>query len=41
MKVRPKVFSDVRKGNELITCESCGRILYYRLETSVEAAKPE
>jgi predicted nucleic acid-binding Zn-ribbon protein len=41
MKVRPKVFSDVRKGNELITCESCGRILYYKLETSVEAAKPE
>jgi predicted nucleic acid-binding Zn-ribbon protein len=30
MKVRPKVLSDVRKGEELITCESCGRILYYR-----------
>lgn len=33
MKVRPKVFSDVRKGDQLITCESCGRILYYRPET--------
>ena len=41
MRVRPKVFSDVRKGSELITCESCGRILYYRLENSAEAAKPE
>lgn len=40
MKVRPKVFSDVRKGDQLITCESCGRILYYRPETpqSTEAA---
>jgi predicted nucleic acid-binding Zn-ribbon protein len=40
MKVRPKVFSDVRKGNELITCEHCGRILYYKIEDapSAEAA---
>jgi predicted nucleic acid-binding Zn-ribbon protein len=30
MKVRPKVFSDVRKGDQMITCENCGRILYYR-----------
>jgi predicted nucleic acid-binding Zn-ribbon protein len=34
VKVRPKVFSDVRKGDQLITCENCGRILYYRDETS-------
>ncbi len=40
MKIRPKVFSDVRKGEDLITCESCGRILYYRADTaeSAEAA---
>jgi predicted nucleic acid-binding Zn-ribbon protein len=40
MRVRPKVFSDVRKGDQLITCENCGRILYYRNETtqSAEAA---
>jgi predicted nucleic acid-binding Zn-ribbon protein len=40
MRVRPKVFSDVRKGSELITCESCGRILYFKNEspTSAEAA---
>jgi predicted nucleic acid-binding Zn-ribbon protein len=33
VKVRPKIFSDVRKGDQLITCESCGRILYYRPDT--------
>jgi predicted nucleic acid-binding Zn-ribbon protein len=40
MRVRPKVFSDVRKGDELITCENCGRILYFKNEspTSAEAA---
>ena len=37
MKVRPKVFSDVRKGDQLITCENCGRILYYRPETPQSA----
>jgi predicted nucleic acid-binding Zn-ribbon protein len=43
VRVRPKVFSDVRKGDELITCENCGRILYYRDETSQSAgaATPE
>lgn len=42
VKVRPKIFSDVRKGGLLITCESCGRILYYRPDTSqsVEAGTP-
>lgn len=30
VKVRPKVYSDVRKGDVLIECENCGRILYYR-----------
>ncbi|HET9531394.1 MAG TPA: C4-type zinc ribbon domain-containing protein [Blastocatellia bacterium] len=41
MKVRPKIFSDVRKGVDLVTCESCGRILYYKptIPESVEAAK--
>lgn len=38
MKVRPKVFSDVRKGDQMITCESCGRILFYRQEPSAEMA---
>ena len=37
MKVRPKVFSDVRKGDQMVTCESCGRILYYRPDPSQSA----
>jgi len=37
MKVRPKVFSDVRRGDQMITCESCGRILFYRSEPQQSA----
>lgn len=37
VRVRPKIFSDVRKGDQLVTCENCGRILYYRGETSHSA----
>lgn len=37
VRVRPKIFSDVRKGDQLVTCENCGRILYYRNETSQSA----
>jgi len=37
VRVRPKIFSDVRKGDELIICENCGRILYYRNETHQSA----
>jgi len=43
VRVRPKIFSDVRKGEQLVTCENCGRILYYRNESSQSAgaATPE
>ncbi|MEK6410648.1 MAG: C4-type zinc ribbon domain-containing protein [Acidobacteriota bacterium] len=37
VRVRPKIFSDVRKGDQLIICENCGRILYYRDQTSQSA----
>jgi predicted nucleic acid-binding Zn-ribbon protein len=38
MRVRPKVFSDVRKGEQLITCDNCSRILFYRPDSkTVEA----
>jgi uncharacterized protein len=37
VRVRPKIFSDVRKGDQLIICENCGRILYYQNETSQSA----
>jgi predicted nucleic acid-binding Zn-ribbon protein len=34
MKIRPQVFSDIRKGDSIITCESCGRILYFKFEVA-------
>jgi predicted nucleic acid-binding Zn-ribbon protein len=37
MRVRPKVFSDVRKGDQLITCDNCSRILFYRPDNSKSA----
>ncbi|HEY9232761.1 MAG TPA: C4-type zinc ribbon domain-containing protein [Blastocatellia bacterium] len=37
VRVRPKVFSDVRRGDQMITCENCGRILYYKAESTSEA----
>lgn len=33
MTIRPQVFNDIRKGDSIITCESCGRILYFKNET--------
>lgn len=30
MKIRPQVFNDIRRGETLITCENCGRILFFR-----------
>lgn len=32
MTIRPQVFSDIRRGESIITCESCGRILYFKRE---------
>jgi uncharacterized protein len=29
MALRPQVMSEVRRGNEIVTCENCNRILYY------------
>ncbi len=29
MALRPQVMADVRRGNEVITCDNCNRILYY------------
>lgn len=34
MKIRPQVFNDIRKGETIITCESCGRILYFKVEAA-------
>jgi predicted nucleic acid-binding Zn-ribbon protein len=32
MSLRPQVFSDIRRGDEIITCDNCARILFYRPE---------
>ncbi len=29
MRLRPQTMSEVRRGDDLIICENCGRILYY------------
>jgi hypothetical protein len=34
MTIRPQVFNDIRKGDSIITCESCGRILYFKVEAA-------
>jgi uncharacterized protein len=34
MKIRPQVFSDIRRGDSINTCESCGRILYFKVEAT-------
>lgn len=37
MALRPQVMSDVRRGDAVITCDNCNRILYYK---SDKAAQP-
>jgi predicted nucleic acid-binding Zn-ribbon protein len=32
MALRPQVFSDIRRGDDLIVCDNCNRILFYRPE---------
>ncbi|HEY2844341.1 MAG TPA: C4-type zinc ribbon domain-containing protein [Bryobacteraceae bacterium] len=36
--LRPQFLQDLRKGNELMFCESCGRFLYYNPPVSFEDA---
>ncbi len=35
MKIRPQVFNDIRRGDTIIPCESCGRVLFFRMKISV------
>ncbi|MCA1818393.1 MAG: C4-type zinc ribbon domain-containing protein, partial [Acidobacteria bacterium] len=39
MALRPQVMADVRRGEEIITCDNCNRILYYAGERAVEHAQ--
>jgi uncharacterized protein len=32
MSLRPQVYSDIRRGDTLIVCDNCSRILFYRPE---------
>jgi hypothetical protein len=36
MALRPQIMADVRRGNEVITCDNCNRILYYEPERSAQ-----
>lgn len=38
MTIRPQVYADVRKGQEILTCDNCSRILFYRV-TSAEVSE--
>jgi len=37
MSLRPQVMSEIRRGEEVITCDNCGRILYYVHSDSIKA----
>jgi len=37
MSLRPQVMSEIRRGEEVITCDNCGRILYYVHSDSIQA----
>src|SRR5438128_4593376 len=36
MSLRPQVMADVRRGEEVITCDNCNRILYYAPEKKAQ-----
>lgn len=37
MSLRPQVMAEIRRGEDVITCDNCGRILYYVPAESVKA----
>lgn len=39
MALRPQVMAEIRRGEEIITCDNCGRILYYVPAESVQTDK--
>jgi predicted nucleic acid-binding Zn-ribbon protein len=44
MSLRPQAMAEVRRGQEVITCDNCNRILYYSSESapaSTPAAQPK
>ena len=39
MSLRPQVMAEIRRGEDIITCDNCGRILYYVPSESLQADK--
>jgi predicted nucleic acid-binding Zn-ribbon protein len=39
MRLRPAVYQTVKRNERVVTCDSCGRILYYEEQSGVEAAE--
>ncbi len=39
MALRPQVMSEVRRGEEIVTCDNCNRILYYAPAPETPASK--
>ena len=37
MSLRPQVMAEIRRGEEVLTCDNCGRILYFVHSDSIEA----
>jgi predicted nucleic acid-binding Zn-ribbon protein len=37
MSLRPQVMSEIRRGEEILTCDNCGRILFYVPSDSIQA----
>jgi predicted nucleic acid-binding Zn-ribbon protein len=40
MSLRPQAMAQVRKGDEVVTCDNCNRILYYVPSSSAPASSP-
>ena len=44
MSLRPQVMAEIRRGEDIITCDNCGRILYYvpaeSVKTDTAAVQP-
>jgi len=39
MALRPQMLMEVRRGEQIVTCESCSRILYYATDTKAAAGE--
>jgi len=39
MRLRPAIYQTVKRNEEVVTCDSCGRILYYEETSVVEVAE--